>query len=219
MQKGMHHCLCCPDPILNATCFKSSLTHSVSRASQMAHPQFLRHTGLVFAALALFVPIGPLSHKPTETPEQVDEGCGNVLLMSHLLELRSRKIQGNVGFFGCWAKSWDSQTGACFVGFPLNTQQKGWYPDGAGHPNSWFLLGNILHFCSLWFSGKSPLNCKKCFFCSPSNVNQDLEPHPMQRTTHETPLFGDALFFGSPFNTKGWLAPGPMNPNTNRRPR
>ena len=25
--------------------------------------------------------------------------------------------------------------------------------------NSWLFLGNILHFCLLWFSGKSPLGC------------------------------------------------------------
>ena len=25
--------------------------------------------------------------------------------------------------------------------------------------HSWLLLGNILHFCLLWFSGKFPLNC------------------------------------------------------------
>ena len=24
---------------------------------------------------------------------------------------------------------------------------------------AWLLLGNVLHFCLLWFSGKSPLNC------------------------------------------------------------
>ena len=42
--------------------------------------------------------------------------------------------------------------------------------------NSWLLLGNILHVCLLWLSGKSPLNC--FFFCSPSNVNQELlTPH------------------------------------------
>ena len=29
---------------------------------------------------------------------------------------------------------------------------------------SWFLLGNMLHFCVFWFSGKSPLNC---FFFAP----------------------------------------------------
>ena len=38
------------------------------------------------------------------------------------------------------------------------------------------LLGNILHFCLLWFSGGNPhpLNCpKNPFVCSPSKVNQE----------------------------------------------
>ena len=39
---------------------------------------------------------------------------------------------------------------------------------------TWLSLGSILHFCLLWFSGKSN-HLPACFFfnfCSPSNVNQ-----------------------------------------------
>ena len=38
---------------------------------------------------------------------------------------------------------------------------------------TWLSLGNISHFCLLWFSRKSPLNCCKITHFSPSNVNQD----------------------------------------------
>ena len=38
---------------------------------------------------------------------------------------------------------------------------------------SWLLLGNIFHFCSLWFSEKSPLNCY-FFFLLP------FQPQPSQ---------------------------------------
>ena len=37
---------------------------------------------------------------------------------------------------------------------------------------SWLLFGDILHFCLLWFTGDSRLNCYKLDCCSPSNVNQ-----------------------------------------------
>ena len=39
--------------------------------------------------------------------------------------------------------------------------------------NAQLSLGNILHFCLLWFSGKSPLNLN---LCCPSNVNQEWFP-------------------------------------------
>ena len=40
--------------------------------------------------------------------------------------------------------------------------------------SAWLLLGNILHVCFLWFSGRNPnpLNCQKLWCCSPS-VNQE----------------------------------------------
>ena len=39
---------------------------------------------------------------------------------------------------------------------------------------SWLLLGNMLHFCLLWFSGKSPLDCSKQVGCGCQNQSDPI---------------------------------------------
>ena len=58
--------------------------------------------------------------------------------------------------------------------------------------SAWLLLGNILHFCLLWLSGDSPLNCYILFVCSPSNVNQDLQ-HAVRASHVVTGYIGQAV--------------------------
>ena len=54
--------------------------------------------------------------------------------------------------------------------------------------STWLLLGNILHFCLLWFSGGNPhVTGKNHVCCSPSNVKQVKLP---QSSTLRCPLLG-----------------------------
>ena len=47
--------------------------------------------------------------------------------------------------------------------------------EGRGLALGFMVVGGqhcTIHLCLFWLSGKSPLNCKNIFCCSPSNVNQ-----------------------------------------------
>ena len=61
-----------------------------------------------------------------------------------------RKAKGRVLDFPLWSLK------RHLVVWPIAKFQ---FPLGRGDALAWLLLGNILHFCLLWFSGKSQLNC------------------------------------------------------------